>query len=166
MGNNINIIVAHSLNGGIGKDNKLLWKLKEDMDFFKNITTDNTVIMGRKTYESIGALPNRVNIILTKKLNYKAKGCIVTNSMGSAISKCSGNREIFIIGGGEIYKEGLKYVNTCYITKVNDNGDIKDTNVDTFFSQLNSDWTCINEDKFIKSDTNDYDFTICTYVRN
>lgn len=158
----INIIVAHSRNGAIGKDNKLLWKLKDDMKFFKTMTTDCTVIMGRKTYESIGRpLPNRTNIVITRQEDYKANNCIVVNSLEEAIRKVYRNQKVFIIGGGEIYKQVLKIATRVYATQVD-----VDIEGDTYFEPLDEKWQCKESTEFKKNDDNEYSFDIVTYERS
>lgn len=157
----INIIVARSKNGAIGKDNKLLWKLKDDMKFFKKMTTDNTVIMGRKTYESIGkALPNRTNIIITRQKDYIASGCIVVNSLEEAIRNVNINQKVFIIGGGEIYKQGVEIATSIYITEVE-----CDIEGDTFFAGLDDKWELKYSEHFDKNEDNQYSFDIVIYDR-
>ena len=114
----ISIIVASSENNVIGNDNKLVWKLPNDLKRFKEITSDNTVIMGRKTYESIGKpLPNRLNIVISRS-KIGIPGAIVVGSVEEAIKKSPINREIFIIDGSQIYNSSIKYVNNIYLTKV------------------------------------------------
>jgi dihydrofolate reductase len=121
----INIIVAVSENDIIGGDNKLLWNIPEDLKWFKKITTGNTVIMGRKTFESIGkALPNRENIVITRQKNYNSN-CITVSSINEAILKSDRRKDIFIIGGGQVYQEALKMdiVDNIYLTRVHNNYD-------------------------------------------
>lgn len=132
----INIIVAISNNNAIGKKNELLFRIKRDLKYFKHITTDQVVIMGRKTYESIGKpLPNRVNLILTRnKENIDIDGF---TSIEEAIEFAKTNypdKEIFIIGGGQVYKEALAkgLVDRLYITIVNKTVD----DADTFFPEI------------------------------
>lgn len=140
----IAIIVAMDEKRGIGKDNGLLWHLPEDMKFFKNTTTDNIVVMGRKNYESIPEkyrpLPNRENVILTRNKDYKAEGCLVFHSFDEILKHYEDEEEktMFIIGGGEIYKLALEkdIVDEMYITKVE-----KTYDADTFFPEINlRDW--------------------------
>lgn len=117
------LIAAISKNGVIGKNNQLLWRVPDDMRRFKELTTGHPIIMGRKTYESIGKpLPNRANIIITRDKNYPAPGCIVTNSLDEAIEKATEfeGSEIFIIGGGEIYKEAIKLADKLYLTLIHE----------------------------------------------
>jgi len=114
----VSIVVAISKNHVIGKDNKLLWYLPNDLKHFKEITTGHTVIMGRKTYESVGKpLPNRRNIIITRQ-NIKMEGCEVVNSIQSALALCVAEAEVFIVGGAEIYRQGLHLTNRIYLTIV------------------------------------------------
>ena len=119
----INIIVAISKkNRAIGKNNDLLWRISEDLKRFKEITTGHPVIMGRKTFESIGRpLPNRTNIITTRNKDLKIIGALVTNSLEEAIHKASElDSEIFIIGGAEIYKETINLANRLYLTIIDE----------------------------------------------
>lgn len=127
----INLIAAIGENRELGKDNKLLWHIPEDMKRFQTLTTDHVVIMGRKTYESIGkALPNRINIIITKDKTYQAPDCIITYSLEEAIhlAKTKEQKEIFIIGGGQIYEQAMKYADKLYLTVIE-----KEFPADTFF---------------------------------
>ena len=106
----VSIIVAKSKNGVIGVDNKLPWNLPEDLKRFKELTTNNVVIMGRKTFESLGKpLPKRTTIIITRNLNYKVEGCIVVNSLENAIIEAREDDNPYILGGGEIYRQALDY---------------------------------------------------------
>lgn len=118
----ISIIAAMGKNRIIGKNNSLPWKLTEDMKRFKELTAGKPVIMGRKTFESIGRhLPNRLNIVVTHDRNYKAEGCIVANSAEEALKAAEGNEEIMVIGGAQIYKEFLPIANKMYLTLINEN---------------------------------------------
>jgi dihydrofolate reductase len=129
----ISIIVAHSKNLAIGKANTLLWYLPNDLPRFKKLTVGHPIIMGRKTYESIGRpLPERPNIVITRDKNLEIPGCIIVNSLGEAIEKAGeiDKEEIFVIGGGEIYKEALHLTNRLYLTFLD-----KDVEADTFFPE-------------------------------
>ena len=135
----ISIIVAHSNNLAIGKANALVWRLPEDLKRFKKLTTGHPIIMGRKTYQSIGRpLPDRTNIVVTRDTNLEIPGCVVVHSAIEAIKKASefDQKEIFIIGGAEIYKETLPLTDRLYVTKVNVNVD-----GDAFFPQYSSTFT-------------------------
>ena len=115
----ISIIVAVSDNDVIGGDNALLWNIKEDMQRFRRITTGHTVIMGRKTFESIGRpLPNRTNVVITRS-DVRFKGCETYKSLEEAIQiHTKDNKEVFIIGGAEIYKQTLPIADKLYLTQV------------------------------------------------
>ena len=120
----IGLIVARSLNNVIGKDNKIPWNIKGEQKQFKELTTQNTIITGRKTYEDIGhPLPNRKNIVISKTTNYP--DVITVDSLEKAIELSEGN--IFIIGGYNLFKEAIPIVDIMYITEINltvENGDI------------------------------------------
>ncbi|MBV9576155.1 MAG: dihydrofolate reductase [Gammaproteobacteria bacterium] len=117
----ISVIVAIGENRVIGKNNQLPWHLPADLKRFKELTTGHAILMGRKTYESIGrALPNRSNIIISRNPQLMANGCIVVSSLQEAIQKAISekNGEIFIIGGSEIYRQSLPYADRLYLTIV------------------------------------------------
>ena len=140
----ISIIAAVSKNGVIGVDNKLPWDLPEDLKRFKEITTGSVVIMGRKTYESIGkALPNRINIVVTRDKNFFVPGVLSANSLDSALLKAGGNKDIFIIGGGEIYKQSMGFADKLYITEVD-----MEVEGDTTFPTISDQWNVIEENEF------------------
>jgi dihydrofolate reductase len=117
-------IVAASENDIIGADNKLPWNIPEDTRFFKDKTVGHAIIMGRKTYESMGKpLPGRLNVIVTRQKDYAVPGAVVVSSIEEGIEYCKGQTakygdEIFIIGGGEIYRQSMPYVNLIYLTRV------------------------------------------------
>ena len=132
----ISIIVATSENNVIGVDNKLPWSISEDLKRFKKLTMGNTVIMGRKTYESIGKpLSGRVNIVVSRDTNLTIPGCIVVDNIEKAITKSDKNKEIFIIGGGEIYKNSINFVDKIYMTRIH-----QEVEGDTTFPILNDGW--------------------------
>lgn len=125
----ISLIAALSEDRVIGNKGKIPWHISEDMRRFKNLTTGHVVIMGRKTFESIGKpLTNRTNIIITRDKNYKVKGAIVCHSLDEAIKNSKLSDEIFIIGGGQIYQEAIKFADKLYLTIVKGNFE-----GDTFF---------------------------------
>ena len=154
----VNIIVSTSENNVIGRENGIPWYIPQDLKHFKKLTVGNTVIMGRKTYESLPKehrpLPNRVNIVVTRNKKYEAKNCIVVNSLVDAIKKSDNDKEVFIIGGGQIYKESLKFAERIYLTKVH-----KHIEGDTYFPKLNKLWKMVNE----KSKEG---FSFLTYIYN
>src|ERR1019366_6240362 len=116
---NLSIIVAISENNLIGVNNGLPWQLSADMKRLKSITMGHHLIMGRKTFDSIGKpLPGRPIIIITRNKDYKAEGCTVVSSLAEAIKSVENDDEPFVFGGGEIFKEGLPFVNKIYLTRV------------------------------------------------
>ena len=127
-----------SKNRVIGKDNKLIWHLPEDLKRFKNITTNNVVVMGRKTHLSIGkVLPNRLNIILSRDMKWHnplGDGCVVCYSVEEVLEKFK-YRDMFIIGGEEIYRQFLPYCDRIYLTLIE-----KEFEGDSYFSELGNDW--------------------------
>ncbi len=143
MQKEIIVIVAISANNVIGKDNKIPWYIKEDLERFKKLTTNHTVIMGRKTFLSlpIKPLPNRENIVLSRS-DFKFDDVVVKKSLNEAVDY-SKNKKIFIIGGFSIYEESMKFANRLEITKIN-----KTYEGDTFFPEINiSEWELIKEEK-------------------
>lgn len=134
----ISIIVAHSRNMAIGKKNALLWHLPNDLSRFKKLTMGHPMVMGRKTYESIGKpLPGRTSIVITRDGNLKIEGAIVVTSATDALERAREieKEEIFVIGGGEIYKEILPMVDRLYVTVLD-----KDVDGDTFFPEYENDF--------------------------
>nr|AIA18192.1 Dihydrofolate reductase [uncultured bacterium]AIA18200.1 Dihydrofolate reductase [uncultured bacterium] len=130
----VSIVVAIAQNNAIGKDNKLLWHLPKDLKHFKEITSGHTIIMGRKTYESVGKpLPNRRNIIITRQ-NITIDGCEVVNSLPDALKLADGVHEVFIVGGAEIYKQAMQLTDRIYLTIVHENFD-----GDTYFPEIKED---------------------------
>lgn len=129
---NISMIAAVGRNLELGKANDLIWHFKEDMRFFKQTTIGNTVIMGRKTFESLPKpLADRQNIVITNNKNYTAEGADVVFSLDEALEKCK-NENVFIIGGGKIYGEFLPRASKLYLTEINDTC----ADADTYFPQF------------------------------
>jgi dihydrofolate reductase len=163
----ISIIVAKSLNNVIGVNNDLPWKLSDDLKHFAKVTKGHTVIMGRKTYESINsrlghALPDRENIIITSRADFKAPGCTIINSIDEAIKKFSSTpEEVFVIGGGEIYLQFLPAASKLYITEV-----AVECGGDTFFPILEKDaWEMTSSEIHVRDEKNSADFTFLELVR-
>ncbi len=161
----VSLIVAKSNNNVIGNDNKLLWSLPTDMKFFKETTTSyRYLIMGRKTFESIGkALPNRKSIIITrdKSFNFEDKDVIIVHSLEDAIKSIPQYNDGIIIGGGEIYNEAItkNLVNTLYVTHVD-----CDVEGDTLFPVLDEEkWLSVNTDSYLKDEKHDFNFNIKKY---
>ena len=128
----ISIIAAIGKKRELGLNGKLLWHIKEDLQNFKRITMNHHVIVGRKTFESIGKLPGRFPIVLTTQENYKGN-CIVASNLTEAINLTGDDTEIFIIGGGEIYAQALYLTDTIYLTEVDYEGE-----ADTFFPDIST----------------------------
>ena len=115
----LSLIVAIAKNRVIGVNNTLPWHLPEDLKRFRALTTGHHIIMGRKTYDSLGRLlPGRTTVIVTRNPDYKVDGAIVVNSLEAAIAACGDDNEAFLIGGAELYKDGLKLANKLYITEI------------------------------------------------
>ncbi len=155
----IALIVAIDQNNAIGKDNQLLWHLPKDLSFFKNVTSGNAIIMGRKTFESIGkALPNRRNIVISTQKDLQYAGAEITSSLNAAI-ELVGNADSYIIGGGSIYQQALTLVDRLYITKVAANFE-----ADTFFPTINWDeWTLVSKEDHPSDEKHAYAFSFCVY---
>lgn len=132
----VNIIVSVTENDAIGKDNELLFRLKEDLKNFKRLTSENVIIMGRKTYESIGKpLKNRINIVISRNDNKDEENLIWTHSLEEALKKAKEyEKDIFIIGGGSVYKEALEkdVIDKIYLTRIKK----RVNDADTFFPRL------------------------------
>lgn len=153
----ITIIAACSKNRVLGNDNKLLWHLPEDLKRFKSLTLNNPIIMGRKTFESIGkALPGRTNIILTKNKKYKADGCLIYNNIYEIMDLYQ-KQNLFVIGGGEIYKMFLQFADKIELTLID-----KDYDGDTYFPNLNNEWKINSQ---IESNFNDMKYKFISYER-
>ena len=163
----ISHVVALSNNNVIGKDNDLPWNLKTDLKHFKDYTSNKIIVMGRKTFESIGRpLPNRINYVVSNTIEEIA-GAKVFNSTEGAIEEakyeCSrlAQNEIVIIGGGFLFRDTLKKANRLVLSKVN-----CDIEGDVFYPDVDlSHWEKVSSDKFYKDTENDYDFTVEVFER-
>jgi dihydrofolate reductase len=155
----ISFVVAIAENNAIGKDNKLLWHLPTDLKHFKQITNGHTVIMGRKTFDSMGKpLPNRRNIVITRNPDLEINGAEVTTSLADALSLCENEEEVFIIGGAEIYKEALDKTNRIYLTTVHQRFD-----GDAYFPELNMEkWVVTAQEEHQPDEKNKIAFTFST----
>jgi dihydrofolate reductase len=155
----IKIIVAMSKNRVIGNNNELIWKLSSDLKRFKELTTGHSVVMGRKTYESIGKpLPNRRNIIITRNLEYKVDGCEIVSSLEEALLLT--NNDCFIIGGGEIYNQSIELADRIYLTLVH-----KEFEGDTTFPELGKEWAKMSRKDFESDEKNEYNYSFIEYDR-
>lgn len=142
----VSMIAAVGKNLELGKNNNLIWHFKEDMKFFKDTTIGHTVVMGRKTFESLPkALPGRKNIVITSNADYQAQGATVVTSVEEAL-QIADNEEVFVIGGGKIYAEFLPYADKLFLTEI----DAECADADTYFPQF-------NKSEYIKEIINYYD---------
>lgn len=157
----ISLIVAYDKNRCIGNKNKIPWKLKSDMKRVKNLTTNQTILMGRKTFESIGfPLPNRENRVLTSSANFSFPGVKVYNNRDLALKNIK-TEKIFIFGGSSIYKEYIKDVDEMYITEIN--ATVKG---DSYFPDINkNEWNLVEEKSFLKDKDNEYDYKFKHYIK-
>jgi dihydrofolate reductase len=155
------IIVATAKNHAIGKDNKLLWYLPNDLKHFKDVTTGHTVIMGRKTFDSVGRpLPKRRNIVITRQ-DISIEGCEVVPSIDEALERCENEEEVFIVGGAEIYRQALPLTDRVYLTIIDQEFD-----GDTFFPELNAEeWTEKERENFEPDEKNKYRYSFITLER-
>jgi dihydrofolate reductase len=162
----ISLIVARATDNAIGKDNDLLWKIKDDLRLFKRTTAGHVVIHGRKSFESIGRpLPNRTNIIVTRNTDYKANGAFVTNSLEEAIAlgkKLEMKDEIFILGGAEIYRQSLDLVDRMYLSEVK----AKYPEADAYFPKIDlNGWNQTHCETYTQSEVNQFAFDFCVWER-
>ncbi|MCH4896583.1 dihydrofolate reductase [Marinilabiliaceae bacterium JC040] len=157
----ISIIVAASINNAIGKNNNLLCRLSNDLKRFKKITMGHHILMGRKTFESIGKpLPGRTTVIITRQKDYTQEGCKIANSIEEAINLCQ-DTEIFIIGGGEIYNQAFNIVNNIYLTRIHSIID-----GDTFIPNIDDDnWQEVDREDFLKDEKNEFDYSFINYKK-
>lgn len=158
----VSIIVAIAQNGTIGDKNSLLWHIKEDMRFFRTTTSGHAVIMGRKTFESLGSkpLPKRKNIVITRA-DRDFEGAFTAHSLEEAIAMAEGDEEIFIIGGAQIYAEALSVADRMYITRVE-----RDYEGDTSFPDIDySKWRLVSEERYERGEEFDAPFAFLCYDR-
>jgi dihydrofolate reductase len=163
----ISIVVAASENNAIGKDNRLIWRLPDDMKFFKEKTVGHCVVTGRKNYESIPdkfrPLPDRTNIVVTRSKDYKAPGAIIVHSVEDAIKKALelGETDLAIIGGGEIYREALRHTDVIWLTRVH-----HEFEAHTFFPVLDAtEWKITWREEHQADEKHAYAFTFLKYER-
>lgn len=158
----LSIIAAKAENGVIGKDNQLIWHLPADLKHFKELTTGGTLVMGRKTHESIGRpLPNRRNVVVTRQSGYRSPGCEVVSSVEEALRLCTPDDRVFIIGGAEIYRQTIHLAQTLYITLVHEKfgGDAVFPDIDP------SVWEETSREDHAADEKNAYDYSFVVYQR-
>jgi dihydrofolate reductase len=158
------LIAAIDLNGGIGKDNKLLCHLPADLKHFKQLTQGKTVIMGRKTFESLpsGALPNRRNIVISRQANLTLANCEVFNSLTDAFAACQSESEVFVIGGENVYKQAIANAHVLEITQIDGRFD-----ADAFFPAIEPEkWKRVQEEAHPADERHPYAYTFITYTQS
>ena len=158
----ISIIVAASTNNVIGAQGELPWRLSDDLRHFKKVTMDKPIVMGRKTWESIGrALPGRQNIVVTRQSGYTAEGCDVVASIQAAVSVAGDVEEIMVIGGSQIYDLALPMAQRLYLTRVH-----ADVDGDAHFPPVDETvWTLISDERHAADERNEFDYSFRVYER-
>jgi dihydrofolate reductase len=158
----VSLIAAMAENRVIGVDNRLPWHLPEDLKHFRRLTTGHTVIMGRKNYESIGKpLPQRRNIVVSRRPDFQATGCTVVHSIEEAMTVAGDEPEVFVIGGAEIYRQTMARADRLFLTLVHANVD-----GDTFFPELeNGHWQETARERHEPDDRHRFAYSFITYER-
>jgi dihydrofolate reductase len=158
----ITLIAAVAENHALGKNNDLLWHLPKDFKRFKEITSGHYIIMGRKTFESFPKpLPNRTHVIISRHKKVVPDGCIVVENIEKAFEVCPKDETIFVIGGGEIYKQTIAIADKLDITKVHSSFD-----AEVFFPEIDLNiWKLESEEFHLKDEKHQFDFTFQTYVK-
>jgi len=160
---NISIIVAIAQNNAIGKDNQLLWHIPQDLKRFKALTTGHTIVMGKRTFESLPLrpLPNRRSVVISDMPGDKIKGCEMAYSIEEAIEKMEEGRENFIIGGGMVYRQFMPIADKLYLTIVH-----KDFEADTFYDKIDyTQWKEIEREDVNAAESLGFDYSYITYER-
>lgn len=161
----ISSIVAISNNNAIGVNNDLPWHMPADLKFFKETTLGHYVLMGRKSFDSVGRpLPGRTNIVITRNKRFNNSGVIVANSIpeGILIAQNAGQNELFILGGSNIYFQTMNLWDKLYVTKIN----TEVPNATAFFPVINKDeWSLTSEEAHLADDKNPHDYRFCLYER-
>jgi dihydrofolate reductase len=157
----LSLIVAIAQNSVIGINNTLPWHLPEDLKRFRALTMGHHIIMGRKTYESLGRLlPGRTTVIVTRNANFTVEGAVVVNSLSAAIEACQGDSEAFLIGGAELYQQALVYAQKIYLTEIH-----ADVNGDAFFPAWDRAlWQEVAREHHVSE--NGLNFSYVTYLKN
>ncbi len=152
----LSIIVAMAANGVIGRNNELPWHLPADLQHFKQTTMGKPILMGRKTFESIGRpLPGRTNIVITRDDSYTAQGCVVVTSIEDALKAAAGHDEVMVIGGAELYRQVLPEAKTIYLTRIHESFE-----GDTRFPEIrNTEWHQVERVDHEADEKNPYDYS-------
>ena len=156
------MIAAVAENNALGKNNDLLWHLPNDFKRFKEITSGHYIVMGRKTFDSFPKpLPNRTHVIISRQNNLEKEGCIVVQDLEKALAVCPKNEDIFIIGGGEIYKQFMPFADQLDITRVHNSFD-----ADVYFPEIDPEtWELTTEIVHLKDEKHLFDYSFQTFVR-
>lgn len=160
----ISLIAAIGKNNELGKEQKLLWAMPADMKHFRETTSGHPIVMGRKTFESIGrALPNRRNVVITRDINYKADGIEIAHSLEEALKLFeNSNEEVFIIGGGELYKQAIEKADKLYITRV----DCETPDADTYFPEIDLNiWQETSKEDHASDEKNPFPYSFVEYIK-
>lgn len=158
----VSIIVAIANNGAIGRNGDLICHISDDLKRFKGLTMGNTILMGRKTFESLPKrpLPGRKNVVITRNCDYKPESAVVFDDLEKALKTLGTAENIFIIGGGEIYRQSLRYADRLYVTHI----DVTATDADTFFPPIDSSvWTIENESETFTDPKSDINYRFIDY---
>lgn len=155
----INLIVAVDAKNGIGKNNMLPWHLPADLKYFKSVTSGYPIIMGRKTYDSIGrVLPNRKNIIISRQVGLEVPGAIITDSLEKSFELCKTEEQVFVIGGSQIFQLSLPLADMIYLTLIHHNFD-----TDVFFPEIDrSEWI---EEDIIRNEPDEKNLYPYSFIR-
>ena len=158
----LSLIVAMARNRTIGINNTLPWRIPEDMKHFKALTMGHHIVMGRKTYDSIGKpLPGRTTVVVTRDRGLRIDGCVVAHSLGEAIAACAGDEEIFIVGGAEIYAQALPLADTLYVTEIQ-----QDVEGDAHFPEFDPGaWREVAREKRSQTEPQPLEYHFVTYRR-
>lgn len=158
----VTIIAAVGRNKALGKNNDLIWHLPADLRRFKEVTRGHHVIMGRKTFESLGKpLPHRTNIIVSRNSNYKADGCVVVGSLEEALKEAHSDPNPYILGGAQIYEQALEVADRMDLTLVHE-----DFEADAFFPDFSDEnWEETGRQDFKKDEKNPYDYSFVQYKK-
>ena len=158
----VSIIVAMAENGVIGRDMDLPWHISADLKRFKALTMGHHIVMGRKTFESIGRLlPGRTTVIVTRQSDYQVDGAVIVNSLEAAQAAATDDSELFIIGGGQVYEIALPLADRLHVTRVH-----TEVDGDTSFPAIDWDqWELVSAERHGADEKNDYDFTFESYRR-
>ena len=159
----ISLIAAIGKNNELGKNNDLIWRLPADQKFFRETTSEHTVITGRKNFEAMGrALPKRRNIVVTRDTNYRDEGAEEAHSLEEAIKLAQSEKEVFVIGGAEIYRQAMSVADKLYITHIA----AEDKEADTFFPEIiPMVWNEVSHEEHAVDDKNNFAYTFSLYEK-